>query len=74
MEPNFTLETPYSAMGVADRHLEVPSDGYNKSASLREIFYGRNIAGIVRSSGQNLWLRKSDRFNVYRLQVLWLIQ
>ena len=59
---NFTLKTSYEIMFINDRYLEF-RDGYNESANLLGRFCGRNISGIVRSSGQNLWLRKSDYSN-----------
>lgn len=66
IELNFTLETLYIGTCGADQHLEV-RNGYNESAVLLGLFYGRNIAAIVRSSGRNLWLRKSSLFrNIYR--------
>ena len=62
VELNFTLKTSYPYPCIDDLYLEV-RDGYNESSNLLGVFCGRNISGIVRSSGQNLWLRKSDKFN-----------
>ena len=62
VELNFTLKTSYPTPCIDDMFLEV-RDGYNESSNLLGVFCGRNISGIVRSSGQNLWLRKSDKFN-----------
>ena len=62
VELNFTLKTSYPTPCIDDMYLEV-RDGNNESSNLLGVFCGRNISGIVRSSGQNLWLRKSDKFN-----------
>ena len=62
VELNFTLKTSHAYPCIDDLYLEV-RDGYNESSNLLGVFCGRNISGIVRSSGQNLWLRKSDIFN-----------
>ena len=62
VELNFTLKTSYPTLCIDDMFLEV-RDGYNESSNLLGVFCGRNISGIVWSSGQNLWLRKSDKFN-----------
>ncbi|CAH3139397.1 unnamed protein product, partial [Pocillopora meandrina] len=62
VELNFTLKTSYPAPCIDDMYLEV-CDGYNESSNLLGVFCGRNISSTVRSSGQNLWLRKSDKFN-----------
>ena len=62
VELNFTLKTSYPYPCIDDLYLEV-RDGYNESSNLLGVFCGRNISGIVRSSGKNLWLRKSDKFN-----------
>ena len=62
VELNFTLKTSHPYPCIHDVYLEV-RDGYNESSNLLSVFCGRNISGIVRSSGQNLWLRKSDGFN-----------
>ena len=62
VELNFTLKTSHAYPCIDDVYLEV-RDGYNESSNLLGVFCGRNISGIVRSSGQNLWLRKSDKFN-----------
>ena len=65
VELNFTLKTSYPIPCIDDMYLEV-RDGYKKSASLLGRFCGRKISGIVRSSGQNLWLRFS-----YNDSILW---
>ena len=57
MEINFTMETDHPSPCIDDMYLEV-RDGYNKFSNLLGVFCGRNIAGILRSSGQNMWLRK----------------
>ena len=62
VELNFTLKTSYPTPCIDDMYLEV-RDGNNESSNLLGVFCGSNISGIVRSSGQNLWLRKSDKFN-----------
>ena len=62
VELNFTLKTSYPYPCIDDLYLEV-HDRYNEFSNLLGVFCGRNISGIVRSSGQNLWLRKSDKFN-----------
>ena len=58
VELNFTMESSYLTPCIDDEYIEV-RDGYNKSANLLGVFCGRNISVIVRSSGQNLWIRKS---------------
>ena len=58
VELNFSLETSHGTPCIDDMYLEV-RDGYNKSANLLGVFCGRNISVIVRSRGQNLWIRKS---------------
>ena len=62
VELNFTLKTLYPTPCIDDLYLEV-RDGYDESSNLLGAFCGRNISGIVRSSVQSLWLRKSDNFN-----------
>ena len=62
VELNFTLKTSYPTPCIHDKYLEV-RDGYDESSNLLGVFCGRNISGTVRSSGQSLWLRKSDNFN-----------
>ena len=62
VELNFTLKTLYPTPCIDDLYLEV-RDGYDESSNLLGAFCGRNISGIVRSSGQGLRLRKSDNFN-----------
>ena len=62
VELNFTLKISYPTPCIDDMYLEV-RDGNNESSNLLGVFCGSNISGIVRSSGQNLWLRKSDKFN-----------
>ena len=62
VELNFTLKTLYPTPCIDDLYLEV-RDGYDEFSNLLGAFCGRNISGIVRSSGQSLWLRKSDNFN-----------
>ena len=62
VELSFTLKTSNPTPCIDDMYLEV-RDGYNKSSSILGVFCGRNISGVVRSSGQSLWLRKSDTFN-----------
>lgn len=57
VELNFTLETSHPTPCIDDMYLAI-RDGYNKSANLLGRFCGRNISDIVRSSGQNLWIRK----------------
>ena len=64
VELNFSLETSHAAPCIDDMYLEV-RDGYNKSANLLGVFCGRSISGIVRSSGQSLWLGKTDKFNYH---------
>ena len=61
VELNFTMQSLYPTPCIYDQYLEV-RDGYNKSANLLGEFCGRNISVIVRSSGQNLWIRKSVHF------------
>ncbi|PFX14309.1 Tolloid-like protein 1 [Stylophora pistillata] len=63
---NFTMETSFPIPCIYDMYLEV-RDGYNKSANLLGRFCGEKVSGIVRSSGQNLWLRFS-----YDDSILWL--
>ena len=66
VELNFTMESSYLTPCIDDKYLEV-RDGYNKSANLLGVFCGRNISVIVRSRGQNLWIRKSaHNFNRFR--------
>ncbi|PFX13920.1 hypothetical protein AWC38_SpisGene21961 [Stylophora pistillata] len=60
VELNFTLETSDEIPCIDDDMYLEFRDGYDGSANLLGRFCGRNISGIVRSSGQNLWLRKSD--------------
>ena len=61
VELNFTMQSLYPTPCISDQYLEV-RDGYNKSANLLGEFCGRNISVIVRSSGQNLWIRKSAHY------------
>ena len=61
VELNFTMESSYLTPCIDDEYIEV-RDGYNESANLLGVFCGRNISVIVRSSGQNLWIRKSVHF------------
>ena len=61
VELNFTMQSLYPTPCIYDEYLEV-RDGYNKSANLLGVFCGRSISVIVRSSGQNLWIRKSAYF------------
>ena len=58
VELNLTMESLYLIPCIDDKYLEV-RDGYNKSANLLGVFCGRNNSVIVRSRGQNLWIRKS---------------
>ena len=58
MELNFTMQSSYLTPCIGDEYIEV-RDGYNESANLLGVFCGRNISVIVRSSAQNLWIRKS---------------
>ena len=62
VELNLTMESSYVTPCIDDKYLEV-RDGYNKSANLLGVFCGGNMSVIVRSSGQNLWVRKSDLFD-----------
>ena len=62
VELNFTMQSLYPTPCIYDKYLEV-RDGYNKSANLLGEFCGRNISVIMRSGGQNLWIRKSDHFD-----------
>ena len=62
VELNLTMESSYLTPCIDDEYIEV-RDGYNKSANLLGVFCGGNISVIVRSSGQNLWVRKSDLFD-----------
>ena len=65
VEINFTMETDHPFPCIDDMYLEV-RDGYNQSANLLGVFCGRNIAGILRSSGRNMWLsRKGEGFFDY---------
>ena len=64
VELNFTMESSYLTPCIDDEYIEV-RDGYNESANLLGVFCGRNISVIVRSSGQNLWIRKSDHFDYF---------
>ena len=64
MELNFSLETSHATPCIDDMYLEV-RDGYSKSANLLGVFCGRNISGIVRSSGRSLWLGKTAKFNYH---------
>ena len=63
VELNFTLKTSNEIPCFDDNMYLEFRDGYDESANLLGRFCGRNISGIVRSSGQNLWLRKSDNSN-----------
>ena len=58
VELNFTMQSSYLTPCIGDEYIEV-RDGYNESANLLGVFCGRNISVIVRSSAQNLWIRKS---------------
>ena len=62
VELNFTMQSLYPTPCIYDQYLEV-RDGHKKSASLLGVFCGGNMSVIVRSSGQNLWVRKSDHFD-----------
>ena len=62
VELNFTFKTSYPTPCIDDMYLEV-RDGDNVSSNLLGVFCGRNISGTVRSSGKNLWLRKSDKLS-----------
>ena len=62
VELNFSLETSHGTPCIDDMYLEV-RDGYNKSANLLCVFCGGNMSVIFRSSGQNLWIGKSDHFD-----------
>ena len=64
VELNFSLETSHGTPCIDDMYLEV-RDGYNKSANLLGVFCGRDISGIVRSSGQSLWLGKTHKFDYH---------
>ena len=64
VELNFSLETSHGTPCIDDMYLEV-RDGYSKSANLLGVFCGRNISGIVRSSGRSLWLGKTAKFNYH---------
>ena len=55
------MQSLYPTTCIYDQCLEV-RDGYNKSANLLGEFCGWNISVFVRSSGQNLWIRKSVHF------------
>ena len=61
MELNFSLGTLHATPCIDDMYLEV-RDGYNKSANLLGVFCGGNISVVMRSSGQNLWIRKSVHY------------
>ena len=63
MEMDFTMSSYWynPTPCIDDTYLEV-RDGYNQSASLLGVFCGAHVTGIVRSSGQNMWLRKTDEF------------
>ena len=61
VELNFSLETSHATPCIDDMYLEV-RDGYNKSANLLGVFCGGNISVVMRSSGQNLWIRKSVHY------------
>ena len=61
VELNFTMESSYLTPYIYDEYLEV-RDGYNKSANLLGVFCGGNISVVMRSSGQNLWIRKSVHY------------
>ena len=60
---NFTMSSYWyePTPCIDDMYLEV-RDGSNQSANLLGVFCGAYFAGIVRSSGQNMWLRKTDEF------------
>ena len=61
MELNFSLGTSHATPCIDNMYLEV-RDGYNKSANLLGVFCGGNISVVMRSSGQNLWIRKSVHY------------
>ena len=63
VEMNFTMSSVWFSPTpcIDDIYLEV-RDGYDQSANLLGVFCGTYVAGIVRSSGQNMWLRKTDEF------------
>ena len=62
VELNLAMESSYLTPCIDDKYLEV-RDGYNKSANLLGVFCGGNMSVIFRSSGQNLWIGKSDHFD-----------
>ena len=64
VELNLAMESSYVTPCIDDKYLEV-RDGYNKSANLLGVFCGRDISGIVRSSGQSLWLGKTHKFDYH---------
>ena len=61
VELNLTMGSSYVTPCIDDRYLEV-RDGYNKSANLLGVFCGGNNSVVMRSSGQNLWIRKSVHY------------
>ena len=61
VELNLTMESSYVTPCIDDKYLEV-RDGYNKSANLLGVFCGGNNSVVMRSSGQNLWIRKSGYY------------
>ena len=61
VELNLTMESSYVTACIDDKYLEV-RDGYNKSANLLGVFCGGNNSVVMRSSGQNLWIRKSGYY------------
>ncbi|CAH3158165.1 unnamed protein product, partial [Pocillopora meandrina] len=65
VELNFTMESSSLTPCIYDEYMEV-RDGYNESANLLGVFCGRNISVIVRSSGHNLWIRKSAYYFRFR--------
>ena len=69
VEMNFTMSSYWlrPTPCIDDVYLEV-RDGYNQSANLLGVFCGAYFAGIVRSSGQNMWLRKTDDFDYYQFR------
>ena len=61
VELNLAMESSYLTPCIDDKYLEV-RDGYNKSANLLGVFCGGNNSVVMRSSGQNLWIRKSVHY------------
>ena len=61
VELNLIMESLYLTPCIDDKYLEV-RDGYNKSANLLGVLYLVYISVVMRSSGQNLWIRKSVHY------------